>query len=644
MNDPSLSGSLLALHPAHETLERLFSSAGPRSIAHTHLTPGYLEVVAGIVDFFRARQDWQGAIIDPYDQVERQYSTPAFALAAATLAERAGRKDLVEPASRALTCAILALALRTTADNHPDFYAPLVVRAQQLLARHAAGPILLEWAHLLTKLVPETAYRDPVGRNNWNVVNVAGECLRREQGFVSSGQLKRQAEYIENCLALQLDRFTEWGMYVDPAAPLAYDAFSRLWLEEMVADEAYRGPQRRRLEEVLALGGLTTLLLLSPTGEWPCGGRSALHQWNEAQVAAICEMNASRWKDLGRQDIAGSFKRAARLALGSVARWRRPSGDLWIVKNRADPASRHGCDSYSGHSHYNLLTAAMLSLASHHADESIGERPLPSETGAYALYLGESFHKMCACAGGSYLWLDSAANPHYNATGLLRMHRAGVEAVLLTDSTALYRAYGPRTLDSPRMALAPGLAWKESLDDPEWRSLAGCSHPDHHDPRGEGAYPGQTIAWGTVRETEVRISPGRDDPQSAISFSITYHLQNDDPADTQTVVTEEYCLAGKSVDIRMCLEGDPRPAATRVQFPAIVSDGAAEISPCINGSVLTIEHQGSRLTWEIVEPQGVALRLDETRIPVRYGFVQAVVGDLPDGVCEARCVLTMEKS
>src|SRR5439155_18014949 len=146
----------------------------------------------------------------------------------------------------------------------------------------------------------------------------------------------------------------------------------------------------------LRLGSLSSLLLISPSGEWACGGRSAQHQWNEAQTALICEIEASHWQRAGRSDVASSLKRAAHLALQSMYRWRRPSGELWIVKNFADTAERFGYEGYSFHSQYNNLAMAMLAMAYVRADESIEERPMPSEAGAYVFDLREIFHKVIA--------------------------------------------------------------------------------------------------------------------------------------------------------------------------------------------------------------------------------------------------------
>ena len=148
-----------------------------------------------------------------------------------------------------------------------------------------------------------------------------------------------------------------------------------------------------RLRSFLSTGALSSLMLLSPTGEWASGGSSAFHQWNEAELAVICEIEAGKWKAAGRDDMAGAFKRGAHLALESMMRWQRPRGEMFIVKNRAEPSERLGYESYSAHSQYNLLPMAMLAAAYTHADESIAERHTPAEKGGYVFDMREVFHK-----------------------------------------------------------------------------------------------------------------------------------------------------------------------------------------------------------------------------------------------------------
>ena len=608
-------------HPAGETLERLFKEGSARTgFRATGLAKkDYLPVIAGNVDFFKHHQDTGGAIIDPYEKKERQYSTPAFALAAALLVAEGKREDLLEPAARALSFAIRALENNTTADGHPDFYIPMVMHARRLLEGRVKREVSGAWTRGLASLVPEKTYRDTTPRGNWNVVNVAGELLRRKDGLVLPDVRTAHAAYVDRCLEAQQKQMTKFGMYVDPNAPLAYDAFPRLWLEDVLADGAYEGKHRGQLEEFLTLGGLSTLLLLSPTGEWASGGRSAHHQWNEAQVAVICEVNAARWKRWGRADVAGAFKRAARLALSSVRRWQRPSGELWIVKNRADPGRRHGYEGYSFHSQYNLLAAAMLAIAYERADDSIEERPTPAEHGSYLLDLRDTFHKVCAAAGGTYVLIDTGADPTYNATGLQRVHRAGVSYSPLSDSAAGARTYGPGS-ERFKMAISPAVGWREDAKG-DWVSLSGF-----------------TVKRGTysrvVRITDLKVE---EQTGEAVAFRLRYLLEG--PG--SRLIEERYRVDASGVEVRSHIGGDAAPAAARVTFPVLVSDGVGKTDVKVDGARLAVGHEGSRLTFEVLSPEPVKLQVLPPDVVTHNGFVRVASGELPKGSREARWKITL---
>lgn len=86
-----------------------------------------------------------------------------------------------------------------------------------------------------------------------------------------------------------------------------------------------------------------------------------------------------------------------------MRRWQRPSGELWIVKNRADPADLLGYEAYSSHSQYNLLAMAMLSLAFQRAapTESVLERAAPADVGGFVVRLPAPFNKVIANAAGT---------------------------------------------------------------------------------------------------------------------------------------------------------------------------------------------------------------------------------------------------
>jgi hypothetical protein len=592
--------SPFAPHPAAAALDQLFSPSNPapKDFKPTGLTRrDYLTLIAGDVDFFKKFQDAKtGAIIDPYRKQETQYATPAFAVAAGILVTEAKRDDLLDPATRALTCSIDALLAHHPADGHADFYIPLIMHAHRLLKDAAPKNVVQHWDDQLRRIDPTNAYRAELRLMNWNVVSTCGELLRRHDALVAPAMLDAQQKYIEQCLAGHQDKLTPFGMYEDPNAPLAYDEFARLWLDDMMADGAYDdGALAPKLHEFLKLGGLSTLILLSPSGEWASGGRSAFHNWNEAETALICEINATKWQRANRPDVAGAFKRAAHLAYQSMLRWQRPSGELWIVKNRADPSERFGYEAYSYHSQYNLLPMAMLAMAYTHADDQIAERPTPAETGGYVFDVRPTFHKIAAAAGGYYILIDTNADPHYNATGLQRVHRAGVAFPPLSDTTAAERAYGPS--NAPKIAMTPGIQWKDADD--KWHSLADSA----------------------VKDVSLRVNHTSPDD---VTFEVDYALKDD------RHVIEQCALSSDGVDVTDRLTGDSPPAAMRLRLPALVNDGASDTTVETAGDSAQILNRGSRLTYKVLASgAAVALKLDGPRIPSHIGYQQAMTAELP---------------
>jgi hypothetical protein len=604
----SAAASPFAPHPAAAQLDQVFTAAD----AVTDFTPSkitrrdYLTLIAGDVDFFKQHQNASGAIIDPNTNREVQYSTPAFAVAAGILATQAGRTDLLQPAINALSRSITALVTHHAADGHSDFYIPLIVHAYRLLKDSAPAPLRQQWETQLRQIDPTNSYNARLRLMNWNIVSSSGELLRRKDGLVSPDMSGAQMDYLEKSLAGHVQHMTRFGMYEDPNSPLAYDQFARLWLDDMMADQAYNGVLAAQLTEFLHTGGLSTLLLLSPTGEWASGGRSAFHNWNEAETAVICEINANYWNHANRPDVAGAFKRAAHLAFQSMLRWQRPSGELWIVKNRADPKARLGYETYSYDTQYNLLPMAMLAIAYTRADDSIPERPAPSEVGGYVFDLRETFHKIAAAAGGYYILIDTNADPHYNATGLQRVQKSAVPFSPLSDSTAAQRAYGPT--DGAKIAITPGIQWKDTnTPGAPWLSLADFSQdqPDH------------------VQSASLAVT--RADSQDA-EFSIDWSL--DGPSETGRHIIESYTItpAGVLCDDRIT---GPPTAALRVDFPALISDGATDTNLSINNRTATITNHGSALTWQIQLPSNdTSLALQGPPIACHSGYMRQLIAPI----------------
>lgn len=377
-----------------------------------------MDLVEGIVGFFGRYQAEDGKIIDPAIGSEKQYSTPCFAAAAASLAKHRGRTDLLVPASRALTVSLECMVQGNAAcDNHGNFYTAQAVYAFIWLKDLTDASQVSKWESLFRQVKPENTYMQAF--HNWSVVAQAGEALRLKFGL--GGDLAE----IDDHLDVQLPLVTELGMYVDPNGPLAYDFFSRLFFR-MMLNHGYKGRHLEFLTECSRRGAITSLFLQSPSGEILLGGRSAQHQWNEAEQCYVFETYANEYAAKGQLELAGMFKRAAKLSLASVTRWVRPSGELNIVRNWFDPGARVGYESYSFHSQYNLLAAYMLACCYELADDGVEEKVCPAEAGGFALWIEPHFRKVVVNAGGYYAVVQTKGEKAYNPTGIIRIQKRGL--------------------------------------------------------------------------------------------------------------------------------------------------------------------------------------------------------------------------
>lgn len=543
----------------------------------------YLFVIGGIVAYFRHFQTADGRIVDPFVRREVQYSTPCYAWAATVLVVSGKQPDLLDSAAMALTCALQQLADANAADRHGDFFTFPAMLAYEHLRDRMSLERRQRWETLLKAIDPFRAYRDVLKEgkhkvHNWNVAAIAGEFLRAQAGFTD-------LRFVEQHLSAQLPHFTAEGLYRDPNVPMAYDLFSRHFLAAML-ERGYAGKFQRELNALLERAAWTSLLMQSPLGELPTGGRSAQHQWNEAMQCVTYEIWARRKRREGDEVAAQAFRKAALLALQSIQRWVRPSGELWIVKNRFDPALRHGFESYSFHSQYNLLTASMLATAWLFADESIPAGVCPAEMGGFVVHLPD-FHKVIANAGGLYVEIDTAADPNYNSTGLLRVHRKGVDGLVGPSDGAAIR-------DEP---LAIGIAW---LEGNKWQPLAGL---------GQGQIP------------RVKVIPYEQTPQR-VAFTVRYELNRPQVRE----VVETYELTPTRVRVTAGVDG----AVDRllVRFPALAFDGQRASLITVNGDMATVRLGDSQQTFRLEVPKGVELRRTGRWVRCRNGYLEPIEGEV----------------
>jgi hypothetical protein len=437
------------------------------------------------------------------------------------------------------------------------------------------------WEKYLRMIDPKVAYTDLIGPGqpdviNWNTGAIAGEFMRHRRGFTDTA-------FVERYVAAQVPRFTPAGIYRDPGAPLAYDAEARFNLL-MLLEAGYEGSQRQALEVLLERGAWTSLLMQSPRGDSPLGGRSAEHAWNDALACATFEVWARRSKSRGDMAAASAFKRAAHLAARSVRRWVRPSGELWIVKNHFDPAVRRGFEPYSSHSQYNLLAASYLAIAASASDESIPESASPADVGGFAVEL-PALHKVFANAGGGYLEIDTGADPDYDSTGLMRVHRADMDG-----------AIGPGG-NAPAKFLplaAGGIAWPDGKGGWEWLAQ---------------------FTQGKVKATVAVMGAS----PAQVDFSVRYELAGA----AITAVTESYSLTPDAVSVTVRVEGGSADR-WRLAFPAFVGDGAERAAIGASNEGLIVRTASSAQGLRIVAPEKAQVLRAGRIVAMRNGDYEAI--------------------
>ena len=255
------------------------------------------------------------------------------------------------------------------------------------------------------------------------------------------------------------------------------------------------------------------------------------------------------------------------------------------MKNRFDPALRHGFQSYSTMSQYNLLAASFMSAAWLFADDDIPERACPAESGGFAFSLPQ-FHKIFANAGGLYVELDTAPDPEYDSAGLIRIHKTGVDSLIGPSA-------GGAIVDGP---VAIGIAWRE---EDNWQSLAALRH-------------GQVESEFALQKAE----------PNDVRFSVRYVLNR--PA--VKAVVETYRVTPEQVEVNSEIEGNV--SKLRVQFPALAFDGEEAFPIEIHDATATVRMNDSREDFTVESPARVILSKSEAWISSRNGFLQTIAGEI----------------
>lgn len=552
----------------------------------------YVDLSEPIVRMASAWQDDEGLIMDPMEPDERSFppfTASRFVGALGFLIDAGHCRDLAEVCARSVDVVTRDLSLAHEIPvRGADFYPKEVMRAILALRDYVAPERRDEWARRMGAYDPEQNYHvvsskhAPEHLHNIVTFSVVGEFWKKVAGFADN------SAFVDNYLDTQVGRFTEFGLYRDPNEPMTYDFTARMNLS-LLLSLGYRGRHYAFLDEMLRRGGLTTLLYLSPLGQTPFGGRSNQFVFNEATISVICESEARRYQAIGDTEMAGAFKRTARLAALSTRRWLEMS-PARFVKNEFPPESQHGREAnYGLYGIYLLLVASQFGFAHLMADDEIGERPTPFELGGTLVSLPVGFHKVFATCGGYHLEVDTDADPHYDATGLGRIHHGSAPAELgLSGSIPSDPNFLVSVDPAPRgVAIGPG-----------WRTADG------------------QISWLSDRSGDsgsVRIERGHE-TDDEVTFKVIYEGEGKG----RLRVTENYAMSSEGVVITDRVEGPVDQLL--VQIPLLETNGMERSTIEVENRAFVVKSGTHQYRVECLYPDSVETSLEPFPAPNRNGI------------------------
>jgi len=580
MKRPLGAISALPPFPFESEAERLLGQ--PAETAPAASREFYLDLAEAIVNQAAAWLDERGVLIDPvegHDERWRGATVARFVCPAAILLRERGRQDLLDPCRRAMT-QLARGVLRQAAGGDVgagvlDLVMKEIASAFAILRNHASGAETAEWRAALAALPAQTVYKGvsnalDAGRRptNYGVSAPVGEWFRLMHG------LSGDRAWMDGCLAFQMPFFTEHGLYRDPNDPALYDLMVRQNLSELMR-WGYDGEHRGRIEELLRRGGVVTLMMLSPTGHAPYGGRSNAMLHNEAMLAYICEWQASAWMAAGRPHAAAAFKEAASRAAAAVAPYARQE-PMRFVRNRFAPETRHGKEKgYGEYANYALLCASLFARLALAADDSIPAARASAAANGCVVNLWPAFHRIFATQGPLHVEIDTRCQPDYDATGLGRFHAQGAPAAL---------ALGMGIPAEPKYVVHDAITGRAASIGPCWRSLAG--------------------EWQSLARMSAEIEDVRFERLAAtaraVSWRVVWLFASGAPLPV-TQVAQTFTLAGG----RLVVEASAQGVFDRFGFeiPCLVTDGGETARVTTAPTVAEVVFRGWRFRAEAPEAE-----------------------------------------
>jgi hypothetical protein len=261
---------------------------------------------------------------------------------------------------------------------------------------------------------------------NWALFSGVSEYYRQA---MCGGDSEK---FVEMQFGQQLQWFDENGMYCDNKHSdshqhIMYDLAPR-FLYSLAIHLGYRGRYFDRIDALLKKSGLLTLDMQSVTGEMAFGGRSNQFYLNEGTLCSILEFEASRYAKDGNTELAGRFKAAAQRALEN-SEWGLSAKPIYHIKNRFPTETKYGCENYAYFDKYMITVASNYYGAYLMCDDSIPTAPAPDHEPT-AFMTSYHFHKLFLKSGGYSVEYDLNGDPHYDASGLGRVHREGAPSAI----------------------------------------------------------------------------------------------------------------------------------------------------------------------------------------------------------------------
>ncbi|MBN1515788.1 hypothetical protein JXA32_04390 [Candidatus Sumerlaeota bacterium] len=536
-----------------------------------------------------------GAIIDPFDNVEIQYATPHFSFIVAVLLTEGRSIDLAEQGARALDRATLDISSGKCNGNHGEFFAAPIVKAlriyESLQAQYPqiTGERIETWKKRLS--ANRNVFMNMNVRQNWRTFAMEGEWLREQDGYISDGVAWNEACWLQKAEGGQRERFLEdsqryglkpnFCLYHDHTADpetFAYNGATTANLLKMLGF-GYNGPSADEMRAIIEHNLRSSLLLMSGSGEAPGGGRTGEHIWDDTIYSVGFERMAEIFAQKGNLRLAGQFRRATQLLLQSHARFQQERGWFSITKNQFHSSLKHRYASWSGLTNYGCFTLTCLTETLQGRKTEIPEQATPSEIGGYAVTLDPSFSNIFLNAGGMQAQIctrgetDAYGWVQWHTLGITRFSRMGFESRLGPGAGHVNPDFSDGVSFSPAF-----------LENGKWTRV--CLQPK----RFQGKFHTEFVHPLLVRGTyTIAPLPGQTGPAFEMQLTLTPD--------------------GALVDTR-CVSGDMMPEQFGVIWPLFEFDGRTVLNTQIAESIASTAYPRMNGA-QSVQPASQAAKADE---------------------------------